>query len=98
EFIECAAIVEHDRSHAAEIFIKVCYQWCGGGFFGQRSETDQIREQDCHRHPRATERAVVTSRIFENFFDQIFRNVAFERAPCAQFLQTLERIFEAERK
>src|SRR5205814_2858273 len=68
------------------------------GLFGQRRETNQIREENCHRYTHATERAVVAVWIVENFLDQIFRDVAFERAPSAQFLEPLENVFETERK
>src|SRR5262249_12479572 len=83
--IQGAPIAENHGSHPREIFIELCHKRFGVGFLRQRCKTNQVREQDGHWHAHTTKRAVVAVRVFKNFFDQIFRDVAFERPPGAQF-------------
>ena len=69
KFVEGSAIAENFRSHLREIFIELRDQRFRVGLLRQRRETNQVREQNRHRHAHPTKRAVVAVRVFQNFGD-----------------------------
>ena len=96
ELIERASIFENHAHHMAKVLIQMSNQLLGISLLAQSRKPNEIGKQDADRFARPTHAAVVAAGVFENFFDQILRNVTFECAPGSQLYHALECIIESE--
>ena len=87
-------MLEDRRGHAAQVFVELFDQRLRIGAFGHRGEADDIGKKNRGRNAHAAQAAVEAVGIIENFFDEIFRNVAFERAAGAHLLDAFQHILE----
>ncbi len=97
EFVERAAIGEHDAHHPVEIFVELLDELDRVGALGERGKAAQIGEEHGDRLAHtAAERLERALAIVEQLANDVFRNVTLERAPRARAVEPLADIFGDE--